>query len=55
MVSSYYKDIHGVILCYDVTDPSSFRNLESWLEEINDNAKQDIVKVLVGNKIDCER
>ena len=39
-------------MVYDVSRKSSYDNLEMWLETIQDNAKEDIVILLVGNKID---
>lgn len=38
---------------YDVTDKNTFLKLETWLEELNTYCnKIDIVKMIVGNKID---
>ena len=49
---NFYKECHGVILCYDVTNRNSFSNLEYWLKEIKNNAHVDISILLVGTKID---
>ena len=32
--SGFSANPHGIILCYDVTDQSSFTNIKHWLEEI---------------------
>lgn len=38
---------------YDVSSRQSFENLEIWLNELDTYAtKKDLVKMLVGNKID---
>lgn len=38
---------------YDVTDRNTFIKLETWLNELNTYCnKTDIVKMVVGNKID---
>ena len=38
---------------YDVTQRDSFASLEMWLTELDTYAtKKDLVKMLVGNKID---
>lgn len=38
---------------YDVTDRNTFVKLETWLNELNTYCnKTDIVKMVVGNKID---
>ena len=39
---------------YDVTDPNSFENLKIHIESIRQNANQDVVIMLVGNKTDLE-
>ena len=40
---------------YDVSSRESFQNLETWLNELDAYAtKKDLVKMLVGNKIDKE-
>ena len=49
---SYYKQAHGVILCFDVTNQNSFDSLRMWLEQIKAHADAGIAKILVGNKID---
>jgi GTPase SAR1 family protein len=48
----YYKDIHGVILVFDLTDEDSFRNMTFWLSDLNKHAPENIVKILAGNKFD---
>ena len=38
---------------YDVTDRVTFMKLETWLNELNTYCnKTDIIKMVVGNKID---
>jgi len=43
-----------VIVTFDVTNQLSFQNVKTWLESIYQHADPNIVKVLVGNKIDLE-
>ena len=54
LTRQYFKDAHGVILVYDVSDLNSFNNISSWLKEIKtcSNLNPDIA--LVANKIDLE-
>ena len=42
------------MITFDVTNEQSFENVRNWVQSINDNADKDIVKILVGNKIDLE-
>ncbi|XP_052802453.1 ras-related protein Rab-18A-like [Mya arenaria] len=53
LTPSYYRGAQGVILVYDVCSKSSFSKLEAWLNELETfSTKHDLVKMLVGNKID---
>ena len=51
---SFYKQANGVIVTYDITNQLSFANVKTWLESIYQHADPNIVKILVGNKIDLE-
>ena len=52
VVATYFRGAHGILLLYDVTNKDSFKNLESWLIEIEKNAKEKVLKILIGNKCD---
>jgi GTPase SAR1 family protein len=39
---------------YDVTKPSSFSNLKTWIEELREHASPHIVVILIGNKTDLD-
>ncbi len=34
MTASYYRGASGIMVVYDITDPESFNNINSWLIEI---------------------
>lgn len=56
LTPSYYRGAQGCILVYDVSSKQSFQKLDNWLGELETFAtKHDIVKMLVGNKIDKDR
>ena len=48
----YYRGAVGVLMVYDITRHSSYRNIEWWLQELRDHTTDDIVIMLVGNKFD---
>jgi Ras-related protein Rab-1A len=54
IVSSCYRGKQGMLVCYDVTNRTSFENVTRWLSEIvrhNSNA----IAIIVGMKIDQPR
>ncbi|KAI1902244.1 hypothetical protein AGOR_G00042710 [Albula goreensis] len=53
LTPSYYRGAQGVILVYDVTKRDTFTRLGNWLNELETYCtRNDLVKMLVGNKID---
>ena len=54
VVSTYFRGSNGILLIYDITNKESFKNLESWLIEIEKSASENVLKILIGNKCDLE-
>lgn len=52
MTHAYYRDAQALLLLYDVTNQSSFDNIRAWLSEIRQYAEEDVVIMLLGNKVD---
>lgn len=53
IVSTFYKSAHGIIIVYDITDRSSFQNVEKWIESIKKYININNTKILLlGNKSD---
>ncbi|KAF2359907.1 Small GTP-binding protein domain [Trinorchestia longiramus] len=53
MVQHYYRNVHAVVLVYDVTRTSSFQSLRNWLVECNRQGLTDAVpRLMIGNKCD---
>jgi Ras-related protein Rab-18 len=50
--NSYYRNAHGVILVYDISNRESFLSMERWFEEAESNAMPGAVLYLVGSKSD---
>ena len=53
-VRHYYRNTDAVIFTYDITNKSSFENLQKWFDEFQMNTSTDrnIPRVLIGNKKD---
>ncbi|KAG0190610.1 Ras- protein Rab-18 [Apophysomyces sp. BC1034] len=55
LTSSYYRGAQGVILVYDVSNRDTFDALSTWWNEVNTYCSSpDVVKMIVGNKLDKE-
>lgn len=54
ITTSYYRGAHGIIIMYDITNYESFENIKQWLFEINKYAREEVNKILVGNKCDLK-
>jgi len=55
ITSQYFRDTHGIMLVYDITDLTTFENLERWLAKIKSyHVAVPPVVVLVGNKSDAQ-
>ncbi|CAF1356811.1 unnamed protein product [Adineta ricciae] len=55
LTPGYYRGAQGAILVYDVCSRDSFRQLDRWIAELDTfSTKMNIIKMLVGNKIDRE-
>jgi Ras-related protein Rab-18 len=58
LTSSYYRGAQGIILVYDVARKETFDSLSMWLQEVEQYSMgggKEVVKLLVGNKVDQPR
>lgn len=58
LTSSYYRGAQGIILVYDVAREETFQSLGMWLQEVEQfsmGGGKEVVKLLVGNKVDQTR
>jgi len=40
---------------YDITDANSFERVQNWVKELRKMLANDVVLIIVGNKVDLER
>ena len=56
ITKSYFKESDGILLLYDVTNKDSFKNVNNWLDSIQEvigsHKDSKYVIILIGNKID---
>ncbi len=52
LTNFYCRDACAALVCYDVTDKSSFDNIQKWVNKVKMEADPNCAMLLVGNKID---
>jgi small GTP-binding protein len=51
---AYYRGAVGSLLLYDISSSLTFQSLPRWLHELRENADNNVVVMLVGNKCDLQ-
>ncbi|KAJ5077379.1 ras family-domain-containing protein [Anaeramoeba ignava] len=52
---AYYRGSYGILLVYDITNETSFQNIEEkWIKTIKQNTNENVQIILIGNKCDLE-
>jgi len=54
MTSSYYKGSKGVLIVYDITNKSTFENVDKWINDFRMKCDDNSSIIIVGNKSDKE-
>ena len=52
ITTAYYRNALGVIIVFDITNRTSFENVEYWISNVKDNNPRRCEIVLVGDKSD---
>eukprot|EP00828_Plagiopyla_frontata_P028917 TRINITY_DN3736_c0_g1_i1.p1 TRINITY_DN3736_c0_g1~~TRINITY_DN3736_c0_g1_i1.p1 ORF type:complete len:220 (-),score=41.33 TRINITY_DN3736_c0_g1_i1:142-801(-) len=55
LIPSYIRDSDVVLIVYDVLVRSSYENIEMWMKYVRETRGNDIIVLLIGNKIDDEK
>jgi len=48
----YYRGASAALLVYDITSVSTYKKVKEWVNELKKNVQEDIIMVVVGNKLD---
>ncbi|KAA0184379.1 RAB18 member Ras oncogene family [Fasciolopsis buskii] len=54
LTPSFYRGANGALYVYDLTSPKSLQSIKYWLEQSEQFTDQNLVKMLIGNKVDLE-
>ena len=52
LTKQYYRECHGAIIVFDLTNKKSFDYVKNWIEELHKYAPENVSIVIVGNKSD---
>lgn len=52
LIPSYLKNADCIIIVYDITNKESFNSINKWLSDAKNNASEETIFVICGNKID---
>ena len=51
---NYYNNSNAFIIVYDITNLESFESVMNWIDQIKENAPENVKSILLGNKSDLE-
>ena len=54
IAESYFRNAHGAVIVFDLTDKKSFENLEQWRQELTKTGNKLLDVVVTGNKVDLD-
>ena len=54
ITSAYYRGAMGVLIVYDISNRSSFMNVDRWINDFNAKGENETVLLLIGNKSDLK-
>ena len=52
LIRTYYKDVGGAIIMFDLCDRRTFNRVHFWYNELKKNALEDYPIIIIGNKVD---
>ena len=55
LIRTYYKDVGGAIIMFDLCDRRTYNRVHFWHNELKKNAVENYPILLVGNKLDGNR
>ncbi|TIB83913.1 GTP-binding protein ryh1 [Wallemia mellicola] len=55
LIPSYIRDSSVAVVVYDVSNKNSYDNTSKWIEEVKQERGDDVIIVLVGNKVNNDQ
>ena len=54
LIPMYIREAQIILFIYDISDEESFNSIPKWIQQVKEVLKEEVVFVLIGNKIDLE-
>lgn len=54
IINAYFRGANGILICYDITDESTFDNIRNWITKIEEYTDNKVIVFIVGLKTDLE-
>ena len=54
IVKTYFRAAMGILLCFDVSDRTTFNHLNDWYEIVQDYCLENVSIIVIGNKTDMQ-
>jgi len=54
LIPGYIRDCAVALLVYDVTNKQTFLNMKRWIDDVRSHRGNDVILMIIGNKIDLE-
>lgn len=54
MTKAYYRNSHGAIIVYDITNKKSFEDVDNWIKQAKTYGGKNCALLLIGNKCDLQ-
>jgi len=52
LIRSYFRNVDGCLLTFDLTNRKSFENIKKWIDKVKEESNRLMSFILVGNKVD---
>lgn len=52
LIPSYIRDASAAVVVYDLSNRPSYLSIDKWVEDVRTERGQDVVIMMVGNKLD---
>ena len=54
LTKNIFTNTDGILIIFDLTNKTSFTHIKNWIEDVKDQSKKSIKKIIVGNKSDLK-